>query len=165
MGDGLLAEFASVGDAVECAVVLQREMASRNQGLPDVRRIEVRIGINLGDVIIEGEDRHGEGVNIAARLEQLAEPGGICISQQAYDQVETKLSLGYKDLGQHRLKNIAKPVRIYRVDVTGGASIRRRLPTKRRLKMRAVAGGLIVLAIVGGTAAWYRTREPADPIL
>src|SRR5262249_50908938 len=119
MGDGLLAEFGSVVDAVACAVALQRGMAERNTGIAEDRRIDVRIGINLGDVIIEGEDRHGEGVNIAARLEQLADPGGICLSQQAYDQVETKLSLGYRDLGQHRLKNIAKPVRVYRVDVAG----------------------------------------------
>jgi adenylate cyclase len=164
MGDGLLAEFGSVVDAVACAVALQRGMAERNTGIPAERRIDVRIGVNLGDVIIEGEDRHGEGVNIAARLEQLAEPGGICISQHAYDQVETKLSLGYSDLGQHRLKNIAKPVRVYRVDVAG-AGIRRRLSAKWRPRLGAVAGGLIVLAIIGGAVAWYRTRGPADPVL
>jgi adenylate cyclase len=89
MGDGLLAEFGRVVDAVACAVALQRGMVERNKGIGEDRRIDVRIGVNLGDVIIEGEDRHGEGVNIAVRLEQLSEPGGICISQQAYDQVES----------------------------------------------------------------------------
>src|SRR5215471_8134741 len=103
MGDGLLAEFASVVDAVECAVVLQREMASRNQGLPDVRRIEVRIGINLGDVIVEGE-----GGNIAARLQQLAEPGGIYVARNVHDQVKNKLDLHFRDLGDHTVKNIAE---------------------------------------------------------
>jgi adenylate cyclase len=90
----LLAEFGSVVDAVACAVALQRGMVERNKGIGEDRRIDVRIGVNLGDVIIEGEDRHGEGVNIAVRLEQLSEPGGICISQQAYDQVESKLRVG-----------------------------------------------------------------------
>ena len=96
MGDGLLAEFGSVVDAVECAVALQHAMAERNDGVCEDRRMDLRIGVNLGDVIIEGEDRHGEGVNIAARLQQLAEPGGICVSRQAYDHVETKLNLAYR---------------------------------------------------------------------
>src|SRR5215470_10844959 len=123
MGDGLLAEFASVVDAVECAVVLQREMASRNQGLPDVRRIEVRIGINLSDVIVEGEDRHGEGVNIAARLQELAEPGGILIAGTAYDHARNKVSAGFEDLGTQTLKNITEPVRIYRITGTPSPSV------------------------------------------
>ena len=93
MGDGLLAEFSSVVDAVECAVALQRGMAERNGGVVEDRRIDVRIGINLGDVIVEGEDRHGEGVNIAARLQQLAEPGGICVARNVHDQVKNKLDL------------------------------------------------------------------------
>jgi hypothetical protein len=115
MGDGLLAEFASVVDAVQCAVLLQREMAERNKGLTDDRRIDVRIGINLGDIIIESSDRHGEGVNIAARLQELADPGGICISRQVYDHVETKLGLAYDDQGEQRVKNLAKPIHAYRV--------------------------------------------------
>jgi adenylate cyclase len=115
MGDGLLAEFASVVDALQCAVLLQRGMAERNKGLTDDRRIDIRIGINLGDVIVESSDRHGEGVNIAARLQDLAEPGGICISRQVFDHVETKLGLAYDDLGEQRVKNIAKPIHAYRV--------------------------------------------------
>src|SRR5207244_7379094 len=95
MGDGLLAEFSSVVDAMECAVSLQRGMAERNAGVAAGERIDIRIGVNLGDVIIEGEDRHGDGVNIAARLQQLAEPGGICISGRVYEEVEGKLDLGF----------------------------------------------------------------------
>ena len=163
MGDGLLAEFGSVVDAVACAVDLQRGMAERNNGVAEDRRIDVRIGVNLGDVIVEGEDRHGEGVNIAARLEQLAEPGGIWLSQQAHDHVETKLDVAYKDLGQHVLKNIAKPVRVYRVDVAG-VRASRRAPAKRRSRL-AVAAGLIALAAVGGATGWYWTHAARDPVL
>jgi TolB-like protein/class 3 adenylate cyclase len=115
MGDGLLAEFGSVVDAVECAAVLQREMAGRNDGLPDDRRIRVRIGVNLGDVIVEGEDRHGEGINIAARLQELAEPGGIAVSQTVVNHVANKVELQFAAIGEHRVKNIARPVRAYKV--------------------------------------------------
>lgn len=115
-GDNLLAEFASVVDAVECAVEVQQELKARNAELPPDRRMEFRIGINLGDVVVEGERIYGDGVNIAARLEGLAEGGGICISGTAYDQVEGKLSLGYEYLGEHAVKNIKKPVRVYRVE-------------------------------------------------
>jgi adenylate cyclase len=114
-GDNVLAEFSSVVDAVECAVEIQKELKTRNAELPENRRMEFRIGINLGDVIEEGEQIYGDGVNIAARLESLAEAGGICISGTAYDQVENKLGLGYQFLGEQTVKNIAKPVRVYRV--------------------------------------------------
>jgi class 3 adenylate cyclase/TolB-like protein len=162
MGDGLLAEFGSVVDAVECAVVLQRGMAERNNGVPADRRIDIRIGVNLGDVIIEGEDRHGEGVNIAARLQELAKPGGICISQQAYDHVETKLDLAYEDLGEHLVKNIVKAIHVYRVAGERGRAVRRR-PRMPRLKLALIAGALIALVVMSGTAAWYWTGE--DPTL
>jgi len=115
VGDNVLAEFASVVDAVECGVEIQKELKTRNGELPENRRMEFRIGINLGDVIEEGEQIYGDGVNIAARLESLAEAGGICISGTAYDQVENKLGLGYQFLGEQTVKNIAKPVRVYRV--------------------------------------------------
>ena len=115
MGDGLLAEFASVVDAVECAVALQLGLAERNKGQSNSRRIDVRIGVNLGDVIVEGEDRHGEGVNIAARLQQLAAPGGVCLSGDAYRQVKNKVDATFEDLGEKRVKNIAEPVRVYRI--------------------------------------------------
>ncbi len=114
-GDNLLAEFASVVDAVQCAVRTQQELKTRNVDLPPDRRMEFRIGINLGDVIVEGERIYGDGVNIAARLEGLAEAGGICLSGTVYDQVETKLALEYEYLGAQTVKNITKPVRVYRV--------------------------------------------------
>ncbi len=114
-GDNVLAEFVSVVDAVECAVEIQKELRTRNAELSDNRKMEFRIGVNLGDVIEDGEQILGEGVNIAARLESLSEAGGICISGTAYDQVENKLSLGYEYLGEQTVKNITKPVRVYRV--------------------------------------------------
>jgi adenylate cyclase len=114
-GDNLLAEFSSVVDAVQCAVAVQKEFQARNAELPEDRRMEFRIGINLGDVIEEGERIYGDGVNIAARLEALANPGGICISKTAFDQIETKLPLGYEYLGDQTVKNIPKPVGAYRV--------------------------------------------------
>jgi len=134
MGDGLLAEFGSVVDAVECAAVLQRAMAHRNDGLAGNRRIDVRIGINLGDVMVEGDDLIGEGVNVAARLQGLAEPGGIHISGSVYDQVKNKLPLICEDLGAQSLRNIAGPVRVYRVQVRAGLRARDRpLVTATRL--------------------------------
>jgi adenylate cyclase len=115
MGDGLLAEFASVVDAVECAAALQRGLAQRNSGLPDSRRIDIRIGLHVGDVIVEDGDRHGDAVNIAARLQQLAEPGGICVSRPVMDHVKQKVALGFELRGEERLKNIAEPVSVFRV--------------------------------------------------
>ena len=114
-GDGLLAEFPSVVDAVRCAVELQRGMAERNAAIPAAERIEFRVGINLGDVIVEGDDIFGDGVNIAARLEGLAEPGGVLISNTVHDQVRDRLPFAFTDLGEQRVKNIARPVWVYRV--------------------------------------------------
>src|SRR5262245_470221 len=115
MGDGLLAEFGSVVDAIECAVSLQRGLAERNANVPENERIQVRIGINLGEVIVEGDDRYGEGVNVAARLEQLADPGGICVSGKVAREVEKKLAFGFTSMGDQRVKNMAEPVSAYRV--------------------------------------------------
>jgi adenylate cyclase len=116
MGDGALVEFASVVDAVECAVAIQEGTRAINAGLPDDKRIVLRVGINVGDVILEGDDIYGDGVNIAARLEGIAEPGGIAISEDAWRQVHGKVKAGFVDLGEKSLKNIARPVRIYRVE-------------------------------------------------
>src|SRR3989338_417536 len=121
-GDNLLAEFASVVDAVRYAVEIQRGLKVRNADLPVHRRMEFRIGINLGDVVVEGERLYGDGVNIAARLEGLAEGGGICISGTVYDQIENKLALGYEYLGEQAVKNIPKPVRVYQVKDEPGVS-------------------------------------------
>ncbi|NIO03265.1 MAG: hypothetical protein GTN74_01255, partial [Proteobacteria bacterium] len=122
-GDNLLAEFPSAVDAVECAVEIQRDLASKNAELPENRRMEFRIGINLGDVIVERDRIYGDGVNIAARIEGLAEGGGICISGTVYDQVENKLSLDYESLGEQTVKNISKPVRAYRIRTKSDTSL------------------------------------------
>jgi TolB-like protein/class 3 adenylate cyclase len=118
-GDGLLIEFPSVVDAVECAVAVQTLMSERNGGIPQDRQMQFRIGINLGDILIEGDDILGDGVNVAARLEGIAEPGGICISSSAYDQVRGKVDVEFADLGEQNLKNIARPVRTYAVKRNG----------------------------------------------
>jgi adenylate cyclase len=130
-GDNVLAEFSSVVDAVECAVEIQKELNAKNDELPENRKMEFRIGINLGDVIEEGERIYGDGVNVAARIEGLAEGGGICISGTAYDHVEDKLALEFEYLGERAVKNIKKPVRVYRVKMRGGVSeveLRQELP-------------------------------------
>ena len=120
-GDNVLAEFVSVVNAVRCAVEIQKELKARNADLPENRRMEFRIGVNLGDVIEDGEQILGDGVNIAARLESLSEAGGICISGTVYDQIENKLDLKYDYLGEQNVKNIARPIRVYRVLVGSGA--------------------------------------------
>src|SRR5512141_2033850 len=114
-GDNILSEFASVVDAVQCAVAVQKELQAHNAELSENRRMLFRIGVNRGDVIEEGDRIYGDGVNIAARLESLADPGGICVSKTAFDQIETKLPLGYEFLGEQPVKNIAKPVGAYKV--------------------------------------------------
>src|SRR5712671_2483043 len=119
-GDGILIEFASVVDAVRCAVEVQQRMGERNADVPGDQRIEFRVGINLGDIIIDGDDIHGDGVNIAARLEGLAEPGTVYISGTAYEQVRDKLHYAFEDRGEQSLKNIARPLRVYRVAIQHG---------------------------------------------
>ena len=114
-GDGMLVEFASVVDAVRCAVAVQQAMPERNTGVAVDSRIELRIGINLGDVIVEGEDLYGDGVNIAARIEALADPGGVFVSNTVHDHVRDRLPFDFQDLGKQQVKIIARPVRVYRV--------------------------------------------------
>ena len=121
-GDGVLIEFASAVDATRCAVEIQRGMAERNAPVPQEKRIELRIGIHVGDVIIEDGDIFGDGVNIAARLEGIAQPGGICVSEDAYRQVRGKLDARFQDAGEQQLKNIAQPVRVYRLQPSGSAT-------------------------------------------
>ena len=152
MGDGILAEFGSVVDAVECAAEIQREMTARNADVADDRRLGFRIGVHLGDVIVEGEDIYGDGVNIAARLESLAETGGICISRQAHDQVDGKLALEFRELGLQHLKNIPKPVEVFAI---GGAAVTRaseRAPANLQQEIRycrARDGVRLAYALVG----------------
>lgn len=132
MGDGVLVEFASVVDAVECAVAIQRAMAEINAGHAEDRRIAFRIGINVGDIIIDGEDIYGDGVNIAARLEGIAESGGIAISEDAWRQVQGKVAANFVDIGEQSLKNIARPVRVYRFELGEGGATQ---PTTPRLAL------------------------------
>jgi class 3 adenylate cyclase len=115
MGDGALVEFPSVVDAVECAAAIQSGVAERQADMPEDRRIAFRIGINIGDVIVEEEDVYGDGVNVAARLEALAEPGEICVARNVYDQVKSKVAFAFEPMGEHRVKHIPEPVTVYRV--------------------------------------------------
>jgi adenylate cyclase len=136
-GDNLLAEFVSVVDAVQCAVAVQKEINARNAELPENRKMPFRIGINLGDVIQEEERIYGDGVNIAARLEGLSEPGGICISKTTFDHIESKLPYGYEFLGDQTVKNIAKPVGAYRVLMEPNGSRRARKRKANSVKANA----------------------------
>ncbi len=167
-GDNLLAEFVSVVDAVQCAVAVQKEINARNDQLPENRRMQFRIGINLGDVIQEDERIYGDGVNIAARLESLANPGGICISKTAFDQIESKLPYGYEFLGDQTVKNIAKPVIAYRVlmeprvTVAGEPEKEKRSPIKRMPTLVGITA-LVVLAVAVGIWQFYMRRPSVAP--
>ena len=161
MGDGALVEFASAVDAVECAVALQEGMALRNVEEPEGRQTLFRIGINIGDLIVESEDLYGDGVNIAARLEAAAEAGGICVSQAVVDQARGKVAVGFEDLGETVLKNIAAPVRVYRV-VSDGVAARASPPRRRRIVLGAAVVVLLGALVAGG---WHLTRPaPVAPI-
>lgn len=164
MGDGVLVEFASVVDAVECAVSIQRGMLERNADTPDSNRITFRIGVNLGDVIIDDDDIYGDGVNVAARLEGLSEPGGVCISGTVFDQVKGKLNLSFDDLGLQEVKNIAEPVRAYRAQLNAGDNPEVPLP-KRRRRPGVMAGVVVVAAalVAVGLYAWVERSRPAQP--
>lgn len=165
MGDGLLAEFGSVVDAVECAVVLQRAMVVRNTGLAEDRRIDIRIGINLGDVIVEGDDRHGDGVNIAARLQQLAEPGGIAVSRTVVDHVKHKLALEFEPLGEQRVKNITEPIGVYRLAPQGKIPKRHlSLPPSARRAGLFLAATILFLIVGIGATFWYFNGRHQQPI-
>jgi adenylate cyclase len=168
-GDNLLAEFVSVVDAVQCAVAVQKEIISRNAELPENRRMLFRIGINLGDVIQEKERIYGDGVNIAARLEGLSVPGGICISKTAFDQIESKLPYGYEFLGNQPVKNIAKPVGAYRVlmeprvTVAGEPEKEKRSPA-RRMPIFVGTVAVLLLAVAVGIWQFYMRRTSVESV-
>jgi TolB-like protein/class 3 adenylate cyclase len=165
-GDNVLAEFGSVVDAVECAVGIQKELKARNAELSENRRMEFRIGVNLGDVIEDGEQILGDGVNIAARLESLSEPGGICISGTAFDHVENKLSLGYEYLGEQAVKNIAKPVRVYRVLMepeAAGKVIAEKKAKSRQWQKTALIVIAILIVVIAAFAVWRLYLRPTPP--
>jgi TolB-like protein/class 3 adenylate cyclase len=164
MGDGVLAEFASVVDSVECAVSVQRSMAELNASVSEDERIDIRIGINLGEVIIEGEDRYGEGVNIAARLQQLAEPGGICVSGKVSKEVEKKLAFAFEPMGEQRVKNIIEPIAVFRVKLDGAPAKRKAgLPYRGARTFLPWAGLLAVLAAVV-VIGWVNNQFSLGPI-
>jgi adenylate cyclase len=162
IGDNLMAEFSSVVDAVQCAVEVQQVLSSKNEDLPENRRMHFRIGINLGDVIEEGDRIYGDGVNIAARIESIAKGGGVCISGSAFEQIENKLALGYQYMGEHKVKNIAKPVKVYRVPMG---------PVPEREKKIAIRGwhkvtaGAVAILIIGVAlwALWNHYWRPTHP--
>jgi TolB-like protein/class 3 adenylate cyclase len=164
MGDGLLVEFGSVVDAVECAVSLQRGMTERNAAVPEEERFDVRIGINIGEVIVDGEDRYGEGVNVAARLEQLASPGGICVSGKVAKEVEKKLAFAFDSAGQQKIKNIDEPVDVYHVRIEGAP--RRRAIHKRRTGLLWWALGVpAAIAMVVAWLALYHPLTATSPVV
>jgi TolB-like protein len=162
-GDSVIAEFASPVEAVRCAVDIQRELEARNVDLPEDRRMRLRIGVNLGDVMVEGDNLLGDGVNIAARLETLAEPGGISLARSVFDQVKKQLDLGYEYLGEHEVKNIAEPVQVYRVltepEATGKV-IGEPKRAAQSWKRMALAAVVFVLIGVAGAVTWLRPWEP-----
>jgi adenylate cyclase len=166
-GDNLLAEFASVVDAVQCAVAVQKEIKSRNDELPENRRMQFRIGINLGDVIQEEDRIYGDGVNIAARLESLAEPGGVCISKTAFDHIESKLPYGYEFLGDQTVKNIAKPVSAYRVLMEPRVTVaekpgKEKSAISRRMPILIGTAAVLVLALAAGIWQFYMRRPSME---
>jgi adenylate cyclase len=164
-GDNILAEFVSVVDAVQSGVEIQEVIRAKNAELPEERKMEFRIGSNLGDVIQEGERIYGDGVNIAARVEGLADPGGICISGSAYEQIENKLALGYDYIGEHTVKNIVKPIRVYKVP-TGPETLQKVTEEKRPAptwQRAAVAVVIALLVVAGGVAIWKSYRPSTAP--
>jgi class 3 adenylate cyclase len=182
-GDSVLAEFTSPVEAVRAAIEIQDALRTRNETLPESRRMLFRIGVNIGDVMLKGDDLLGDGVNIAARLQTLAEPGGLCISGSVFDQIEGKLSLRFQDIGEQALKNIARPVRALRlhgpVASAPGAPSPRPAPSRRRGRRHAVmvVGAIAVVALAAGAwvaglvptadrkeaAAWETVRSSSDP--
>jgi class 3 adenylate cyclase len=154
-GDGILAEFPSVVGAAECAIEIQAVMAARNETVPEHRRMRFRIGINLGDVVHDDTRIYGDGINIAARLEALADPGGVLVSRTVYEQVHGKLPVAFEDTGKRQLKNIEQPVRVYRIRVPGAASApaptrRAATPARRRWLVSGVVASLVVTAAAAG---------------
>jgi len=164
-GDSVLAEFGSAVEAVRCAVEIQDALRTRNDALPEANRLLFRVGVNLGDVVVKGDDLLGDGVNVAARLESIAEPGGICIASSVYDQITGKLDLGFVDIGDQSLKNISRPVHVYRIggakppvrpQAAGGGS-------RRALWASAAAAILVVLGAVGAWRFGWIGTERSSP--
>lgn len=155
-GDSVLAEFASPVQAVRCAVEIQDALETRNESLPEERRMRFRIGVNLGDVMVKGDDLLGDGVNVAARLEGIAEPGNIYIASSVYDQIAGKLNLGFVDLGNQSLKNIDRPIRAYRIE-RGGTPAPEPAPRRRT---GLWIGGIVAALLIAGALGWRLGGQP-----
>src|ERR1700736_2161581 len=164
-GDSVLAEFASVVNAVQCAVDIQTTLKAENANIPPERRMEFRIGVNLGDVMVDGEQIYGDGVNVAARLESLAEPGSVFISGSVHEQLGKKLALSYEDLGEQSVKNIAKPVRVFRVltEAGGAATPTRQTQGVARKYVRRGVFSIAGLAIVAATIIFVQHLSLRPP--
>ena len=167
-GDSVVAEFGSAVEAVRCAISIQEELRARNAETEENRQMHFRVGVSLGDVMVEGDDLFGDGVNVAARLEGVAPPGGICISGSVFEQVKNKLSLGFEDIGPQKVKNIAEPVPAFQV-VPARVSVASAEPPARgtdRKRNRALAAALVLAVFVGGAAVWaVFLRGPAPDSL
>ncbi len=155
-GDAVLAEFASVVNTLTCAVDIQHDLKGRNEDLPDDRKVQFRIGINLGDVIVDRDEIYGDGVNVAARLESLAEPGGICISEAVHSAIGNKLPLNYEFMGEQAVKNIAEPVKAYRVRLEDEV-VPTAAPagTRSRRRLVVASAAAVLLVVVVGMLAWH----------
>ena len=168
-GDSVLAEFGSPVEAVRCAVEIQDALKTRNDSLPEAQKLQFRIGVNLGDVIEKGDDLLGDGVNVAARLESIAEPGGICVSSSVYDQIAGKLDLGFVNIGTQSLKNIQRPIQVYRVERGGlrapvaiAPSATPPRPESRRAPLAWALGGALGSVVIVAALAWYFGLRPAE---
>ena len=163
-GDGFLAEFSSATDAVSAAVAMQSEIASRVADVPEDRRVQFRMGVNLGDILWDDEDIYGDGVNIAARIEGLAEPGGIYVSASIHDQVRHRLSVGFEDMGERELKNIDASVRVFRVSM--GSEVTETPAavkvTSRSRRLSVIAATVVLLVVAAGAALWLKPWEPRE---
>jgi adenylate cyclase len=162
-GDNMLAEFASAVEAVQCAVDIQKALKSKNENLPEDKRLQFRIGVNIGDIVQDGDSIYGAGVNVAARIEGLADPGGVCISRNAYDHIKDKLKLGYEYLGQHEVKNIKDPVRVYKLlmapEDAGKLIGEKPKPSARKWVWPAI----VVASIVITSIAWQVYQKMSIP--
>jgi TolB-like protein len=162
VGDAALAEFGSAVEAVRCAIAIQEEIATRNVELPDDRKLRFRIGINIGDVLVKGDTLYGDGVNVAARLEALAEPGGICTSDNVFNQVKHKMSIGFEGMGPQEVKNISEPVDAFRI-VPGQVSVQGATATpaaRRRWRIPVIATVVVIIVAIAGGIAWWQPWAP-----
>ncbi len=164
-GDAILADFASVSQAINCAVEIQRELKARNEALPEAKRVQFRIGVNLGEVIVDRGEVYGNGVNVAARLETLAEPGGVCVSGMVVDAIGNTLPLGYEFLGEQMVKNIDKPVRAYRItlelsskDLSPISGTSARKVNARPARWPIIGAAVVAMLLVFAASGWYLTR-------